>query len=412
MLACRHFCAPAQRSMRYKTMPGTLQSLKVLDFTTLLPGPYATMVLADLGADVLRVLAGSRPDATLFLPPIIPGTGMSAAAVTLGRGKRSITLNLKDPKAREIIQRLVLEYDIVIEQFRPGVMEKFGLDYSSLKEINPRLIYCSLTGYGQTGPMRDRAGHDINYLARSGIMSYSGRKDTGPTLMGAQIADCACGAQNAVIAILAAVTHRLITGCGQYLDVAMTDGAQALSALFGAGFLADGKEPAREETVLNGGCLYDFYETRDGRHLSFGPLEAVFFNAFCEAIGRTDLMAAGIAPDDGGKIKNELCCLFKTKTLDEWVNFVAGIDACIEPVMTMNEVVADPQTQARQMIVNVPLPEGKTVRQIAHPIKFSKTPPQYRFAGVPAGTHNREILLGIGYTENQIEEFKKSGLFD
>ena len=393
-------------------MPGALQGLKILDFTTLLPGPYATMVLADLGADVLRVLAGSRPDITLFLPPIIPSTNMSAAAATLGRGKRSITLNLKDPKACEIIRRLIREYDIVIEQFRPGVMEKFGLDYSSLKESNSRLIYCSLTGYGQTGPLRDRAGHDINYLARSGIMSCSGRKDSGPTLMGVQIADVACGAQNAVIGILAAVTHRLITGCGQYLDVAMTDGALAMGALFGAGFLVNGEEPAREETFLNGGCLYDFYETRDGRHLSLGSLEAVFFNSFCEAIGRRDLMASGIAPDDGGKIKSELCRLFKTKTLDEWVEFSAGIDACIEPVLTMSEVAADPQTQARQMIVDVALPDGKTVRQFAHPVKFSKTPPQYRFAGVPAGTHNREILLDIGYTEEDIAAFRKSGLFD
>jgi crotonobetainyl-CoA:carnitine CoA-transferase CaiB-like acyl-CoA transferase len=393
-------------------MPGALQGLKILDFTTLLPGPYATMILADLGAYVLRVLSGSRPDATLFLPPIIPGTDMSAAAASLGRSKRSITLNLKDPKAVEIIRRLILQYDIVIEQFRPGVMEKFGLDYSSLMQTNPRLIYCSITGYGQTGPMHDRAGHDINYLARSGIMSYSGRKDSGPTLMGAQIADCACGAQNAVIAILAAVTHRLTGGCGQYLDVAMTDGAQALSGMFGAGFLADGKEPTRGEEILNGGCLYDFYETLDGRHLSFGPLEAVFFNEFCEAIGRHDLMAVGIAPNDGGKIKNELCSIFKTKSLEEWVDFSAGIDACIEPVMTMNEVAADPQTQARQMIVDVPLPDGKIIRQFANPIKFSQTQTQYKFAGVPAGTHNRDVLLGLGYSEEEIGEFKKSGLFD
>jgi alpha-methylacyl-CoA racemase len=393
-------------------MTGALQGLKILDFTTLLPGPYATMVLADLGADVLRVLAGSRPDMTLFLPPIIPGTNMSAGAAYLGRSKRTITLNLKDSKAGEIIRRLIGKYDIVIEQFRPGVMEKFGLDYLSLKEVNPRLIYCSLTGYGQTGPLRDRAGHDINYLARSGIMSYSGRKETGPTLSGAQIADVACGAQNAVIGILAAVTHRLITGCGQYVDVAMTDGALALHALFGAGFLVDGEEPAREGTVLNGGCLYDFYETLDGRHLSLGSLEAVFFNSFCQAIGRPDLMPVGIAPEDCGRIKSELCALFKTKTLEEWITFFAGIDACIEPVLTMNEVAADPQTQARQMIVDVPLPDGKTIRQFAHPIKFSQTPPQYRFAGLPAGTHNQEILLDIGYTGEDIAAFKKSGLFD
>jgi crotonobetainyl-CoA:carnitine CoA-transferase CaiB-like acyl-CoA transferase len=393
-------------------MSGALQSLKILDFTTLLPGPYATMMMADMGADVLRVLSGSRPDVTFFLPPIIPGTKMSAAAACLGRSKRSITLNLKNQKACEIIRRLIREYDIIIEQFRPGVMEKFGLDYSSLKKTNPRLIYCSLTGYGQTGPLRDRAGHDINYLARSGIMSYSGRKDTGPSLMGVQIADVSCGAQNAVIGILAAVTHRANSGCGQYLDVAMTDGAQALNGLFGAGFLAGGEEPAREETILNGGCLYDFYETREGRHLSFGPLEPVFFNAFCEAIGRPDLMAEGVAPADCGKIKNELCLLFKTKTLAEWTEFFAGLDVCIEPVLTMSEVAADPQTQARKMIVEVPLPDGKTVRQFAHPVKFSQTPAQYRFAGLPAGTHNREVLLALGYTDEEIEVFKKSGLFD
>jgi crotonobetainyl-CoA:carnitine CoA-transferase CaiB-like acyl-CoA transferase len=397
---------------RDKHMPGALQGLKILDFTTMLPGPYATMMMADLGADVLRVLAGSRPDVTVFMPPAIPGTDMSAAAACLGRGKRSITLNLKDQRAGEIIRRLIREYDIVIEQFRPGVMEKFGLGYSSLKEANPRLIYCSITGYGQTGPLRGRAGHDINYLARSGIMSYSGRKDTGPALLGVQIADVSSGAQNAVIGILAAVTHRLTTGCGQYLDVSMTDGAQALNALFGAGFLVDGEEPAREETILNGGCLYDFYETRDGRYLSFGPLESAFFNAFCKAIDRPDLMAAGVAPADGGKIKNELCHLFKTKTCDEWTEFFTGLDVCIEPVLTMSEVAADPQTQARQMIVDVPLPDGKTVRQFANPIKFSKTPPQYRFAGLPAGTHNREVLLGLGYTEEDIAAFKKSGLFD
>jgi alpha-methylacyl-CoA racemase len=393
-------------------MPGALQGLKILDFTTLLPGPYATMMLADLGADVLRVLSGSRPDTTAFITPIIPGTDMSAAAAYLGRSKRSITLNLKDQRAGEIIRRFIREYDIVIEQFRPGVMKKFSLDYSSLKETNPRLIYCSLTGYGQTGPLRSRAGHDINYLARSGIMSYSGRKDTGPALLGVQIADISSGAQNAVIAILAAVAYRLTTGCGQYLDVAMTDGAQALNALFGAGFLAGGEEPAREETILNGGSLYDFYETRDGRHLSFGALEPGFFNACCKAMGCPELMATGIAPADNGKIKDELRCLFKTKTLDEWVKFFADQDVCIEPVLTMSEVAADPQTKARQMIVDVPLPDGKTVRQFANPLRFSETPPQYKFAGLPAGTHTRDIFLELGYTEAEIDAFRKSGLFD
>ncbi|PKN68326.1 MAG: carnitine dehydratase [Deltaproteobacteria bacterium HGW-Deltaproteobacteria-12] len=393
-------------------MPRALQGLKVLDFTSLLPGPYATMIMADLGADVLRVIAGSRPDTTNFLPPYIPGTEMSAAAAYLGRGKRYLTLNLKDSRSGEIIRRLLQEYDIIIEQFRPGVMEKLGLDYLSLAKINERIIYCSLTGYGQNGPLRNRAGHDINYLARAGIMSYSGCKDTGPQLFGVQIADVSCGAQNAVISILAAVNYRRNTGRGQYLDVAMSDGALALHALFGAGFLVDGREPAREETVLNGGCLYDFYETADGRHLSFGPLEAAFFNLFCDAVGRPDWKAAGVAPDDGGRTKGELRSLFRTKTCDEWMDLFAGLDVCIEPVLTLSEVAADQQTQARRMIVEVPLPAGNTVRQFAHPVSYSETPAQYRFAGVAAGTHNGEVLRELGYTAEEIAEFEKTGLLN
>jgi alpha-methylacyl-CoA racemase len=392
-------------------MPGPLRGLKILDFTTLLPGPYATMVMADLGADVLRVISGTRTDPTFFLPPLIPGTQMSAAAAYLGRGKKSLTLNLKDPRAREVIGRLIRHYDVIIEQFRPGVMKKLGLDYPSLKRENPVLIYCSLTGYGQTGPLRDRAGHDINYVARSGIMSYSGRKNTGPTPLGIQLADITCGAHNAIMAILAAVIDRQASGEGQYLDVAMTDGALALHALFGACFLVDGLEPDREENILNGGCLYDVYETKDGKYISFGPLEASFFDNFCKAIDRPDLIPGGIAPDTQ-KNKDELTALFRTKTRDAWASFFAGLDVCVEPVMTLGEVVDDLQTLTRGMIVDVCLPDGKTVRQFAHPVKFSRTSPQYRFAGVSAGTHNREVMLNLGYTLEEIETFTASGLFD
>jgi alpha-methylacyl-CoA racemase len=393
-------------------MPGPLQGLKILDFTTLLPGPYATMVMADMGADVLRVISGTRTDPTFFLPPVIPGTDISAAAAYLGRGKKSLTLNLKDLRAGSIIRRLIHQYDIIIEQFRPGVMERLGLDYSALTGENSNIIYCSLTGYGQTGPFRDRAGHDINYVARSGIMSYSGRKDTGPAPLGIQLADITCGAHNAVMAILAAVIHRQTTGHGQYLDVAMTDGALALHALFGACFLVDGKEPAREENILNGGCLYDVYETGDGEYISFGPLEAVFLEPFGAAVGRPDLISGGIAPADGGKTKDKLIQLFRTKTRDEWVSLFAGVDACIEPVLTMREVLDDPQTKAREMVVDVPLPGGQTVRQFAHPVKYSRTVPEYKFAGVRPGAHNREVLLNLGYTLEEIDTFSATGLFD
>jgi len=229
-------------------MAGPLKSLKILDFSTLLPGPFATLCLADLGADVLQVVSGSRPDLFDFQPPFIPGTKISAASAHLRRNKRSITLNLKDPRATRIIHQLLTDYDIIVEQFRPGVMAKLGLDYESLRHINTSLIYCSITGYGQTGPLRDRAGHDMNYIARSGVASYSGKKDTGPSLMGMQVADYG-GSYNAIIGILAALAHRHVTGEGQYVDVSMTDGMIAFNVTFGAAYLVNGQDIASEGTL-------------------------------------------------------------------------------------------------------------------------------------------------------------------
>jgi len=392
-------------------MAGPLKGLKVIDFTTLLPGPFATMMLADMGAEVLRIVSGSRPDLAAFVPPCLPGTNLSCATATLGRGKRCMTLNLKDPRATAIVGRLIADHDILIEQFRPGVMAKFGLDYGTLKKLNPALIYCSLSGYGQTGPLRDRAGHDINYLARSGLMSYSGGKSTGPQLMGMQIADVAAGSNNAVIGILAAVIYRQRTGEGQQIDVAMTDGAVAFNALAGAAYLVDGAEPRRGEEILNGGSLYDFYETKDGGHLSFGGLEPQFFAAFCRTIGRPDLIAAGIAPPDGRRVKGEVRAILKTRTRDEWMALFSRVEACVEPVLGLGEALAEPQTAARGLVVEVAAAGRGTVKQIGHPIRYSATPPQYRSAGVCAGTHTREVMRELGYSETEIEEAERSGLF-
>jgi alpha-methylacyl-CoA racemase len=392
-------------------MAGPLKGLNILDFTTLLPGPYATMVLADLGADVLRVVSGTRPDLADFMPPCIAGTNLSCATASLGRGKRCLALNLKDPRAGAIVLKLIESHDILIEQFRPGVMAKFGLDYETLKAANPSLIYCSLTGYGQTGPLKNRAGHDINYLARSGIMAYSGRKTTGPSLTGMQIADIASGSNNAVIGILAAVVHRQRTGEGQHVDVSMTDGVIAFNALAGAAFLADGTETRREEGFLNGGSLYDFYETNDGKYLSFGGLEPQFFAVFCQAIGRPDLIPGGVAPQDITRIKEEVRAILKEKTRDEWMVLFGKVDACVEPVLTLGEALRDPHVEARGSVVEVDLPGGGKVKQLGHPIRYSATPPEYRSVGVPAGTHTREILRELGYAESEIDEFEKTGLF-
>jgi alpha-methylacyl-CoA racemase len=392
-------------------MAGPLKGLKILDFTTLLPGPYATMTLADLGAEVLRIVSGSRPDVVDFMPPSLPGTNLSCATAWLGRGKRCMALNLKDPRAKGIVQKLIADYDILIEQFRPGVMAKLSLDYETLKAVNPGLIYCSLTGYGQTGPLKNRAGHDINYLARSGIMSYSGRKTSGPCLTGIQIADIASGSNNAVIGILAAIIHRQRTGEGQHVDVSMTDGVVAFNAISGAAFLVDGTENRREEGLLNGGSFYDFYETKDGQYLSFGGLEPQFFAAFCETIGRPDLIAGGVMPPELPRVKEEVREALKTKTRDEWMALFAKVDACVEPVLALGEVLADPHISARGLVVEADLPGEGTVRQLGHPIRYSATPPEYRSAGVPAGTHTREVIRELGYTDAEIEKFEKTGLF-
>ena len=393
-------------------MPGPLNDLKILDFTTLLPGPYATMMLADMGAEVLRVLSGSRPDLAAFMPPFLPGNDLSCNIAYLGRGKRCLTLNLKIASAVEIVHKLIKEYDIIIEQFRPGVMAKLGLGYEDLKAVNPSLIYCSLTGYGQTGPFKSRAGHDINYLARSGLMNYSGIKERGPSLTGMQIADVASGSNNSVIGILAAVIHRKDTGKGQYIDISMTDGVMAFNAMTAAAYLGGAAEPQREQEFLNGGSLYDFYETKDGLYISFGGLEPQFFAALCRTIGREDLIPLGIIPPDLEKVKKEIREIFRQKTRDQWTEIFSQVDACVEPVLSLAEAIADENNLSRKMIVEFVLPSGEKLRQIANPIKFSATKQEYRSLGCPSGTHTREVLLEIGYTEEQICCYKKKGFFN
>ncbi len=245
-------------------MEPLLSGIKILDFTYLLPGPFATMILSDLGAEVLRVESHTRMDMARLAPPYVDKDGtISCMHAYLNRNKRSIALDLKFKESIALIKRLIAEkgYDIVIEQFRPGAMGRLGLSYEILSGINPGLIYCSITGYGQTGPMRDRAGHDINYLALSGVMSYSGTKDGGPGLMGIQVADVGSGSNNAAIGLLAAIVHRMKTGKGQYIDVSMTDGVFPYHVVSGLGSLVGGPEPGYETEILNGGSLYGFYET-------------------------------------------------------------------------------------------------------------------------------------------------------
>lgn len=393
-------------------MQGPLTGLKILDFSALLPGPYASMTLADMGAEVLRIVSPGYPDLAAITPPFLPDGKTTVAIAYLGRGKRCMNLNLKHPEAVDVVHRLLDQYDIVLEQFRPGVMAKLGLDYQSLSAKHPQLIYCSLTGYGQTGCMKDRAGHDINYLSRAGLMSYTGSKLTGPNLVGMQIADVASGSMNAVIGILAAVISRNTTGKGQHVDISMTDGVAAFNALIGAGFLAGDQEPAFENTLLNGGSFYDFYETADGRHISIGSLEPKFFQAFCEAIGRPDCIPGWVMPDNMEQVKAEVREIFKQKTLAEWLEIFEPLDACVEPVMTMGEAYNQPLAADRKWVVETELPDGSTVTQPGVAIKFSGTPPKTGKAGAPGGVDTEEVLAALGYDQAEIKRMAQGGMFD
>jgi len=381
-----------------------LEDLKVLDFSTLLPGPFATLMLADLGADVLRVSSKTRPDLVTSWPPEIPDAGVTASWAWLSRNKRTMFLNLKKPKAKEAVRRLVKEYDIVVEQFRPGVMEKLGLGYEELKKENPRLIYCSLTGYGQDGPMHLRAGHDINYLARSGIASAAGRADSGPSLYNFQIADIAAGAMNLTVSILAAVHYREITGKGQYVDVSMTDGVIPFNSMDGAGFPAGGPLPERESGTLNGGGIYDYYRTKDGQYMSVGSLEPKFFADLCRGLGFPEWADGSVLKTDLPKVKQSFRETFLTKTRDEWTEIFSGLDACVEPVLTLKEAMEDPHNRGRGMWPEVPLPgaPGRSITQMGCPVRLSECPPEYRHAGYPAGHHTAEVLSGLGYSAEDI----------
>ncbi len=384
-------------------MTKLLSSLKILDFTTLLPGPFATMMLADLGADVVRVEAPHRPDMVRLMPPF--DGDISAWHGVLNRNKRSLALDLKRPGAPDVIKRLALTYDIVIEQFRPGVMDRLEIGYEALKTANPGLIYVAITGYGQTGPYKDRAGHDNNYLALAGAMSHSGRKGQGPPPLGVQIADVGGGSLGAMAGLLTAVIHRMNTGEGQMVDISMFDMMVAWQTHVISHTLVGGETPERESWALNGGRYYDYYETKDGRFLSVGSLEPKFWQGFCHAIGRPDLIEPGLRLDGDSQqqVKAAIRAVLQGRTLAEWTAVFADLDVCVEPALTIPEMLAHPHTQARGLVVDVPKPDGTSQRQIGSPFKFSAGEAGYGGVGRPLGADTEQVLVEAGFTLSEIE---------
>ena len=364
--------------------------LKVLDFTSLLPGPLATLYLADWGAEVIRVESPDREDLSRSMPPF--AKGVSTTHAFLNRSKQSLALDLKDPEQLKQIKQNISDYDILIEQFRPGVMQKFGLDYQSLKALHPGLIYCSLTGYGQTGPMATRAGHDINYAALSGLAVMTGSRKEGPTLHGAPVCDMA-GTYHALFGILTALYHRQKTGEGQAIDISITDASLMLSSLWMQMNLAAQLSPSWEQTPLNGGTFYNYYRTRDQRYLSVGGLEPKFFMGFLEAINSLHLSQLNLQTLEGQReLKQGIQAALEQKTLAEWLSIFAQLDVCVEPVLNFKEIAEHPHFKARELGIEVPCDDGSTQTQLANPIRFSSLRPIYRHIGVAKGRDNNAIL--------------------
>ncbi|MBC7248722.1 MAG: CoA transferase [Anaerolineae bacterium] len=381
-----------------------LTGIRVLDLSRLLPGPFCSMILADFGAEVIKIEEPVRGDYMRSIPPLARQEG--AVFLAVNRNKKSLTLNLKTEAGRRIFMQLARTADVLLEGFRPGVMARLGLDYAALREVNPRLVYCSLSGYGQAGPYRQRAGHDLNYIALGGVLSLLGGEDCPPTVPGVQLADL-CGGLWAALAITLALLARERTGVGQYLDVAMLDSVVSLLTVPAAvHFLGGNVDGGPRPAPATGQANYNVYRTRDGRYMTLGALEVKFWRAFCQAVGREDW----IERQDDDRLVGEVQALFATRTLAEWEELFTGQDVCCEPVHTLEEVFADPQVQARGMLVEVEHPLEGGLKQLGMPIKLSGTPGTVRTPPPRLGEHTEELLRALGYNAEAIADLREQGV--
>ncbi len=386
-----------------------LEGIRIVDLTRLLPGPYCTLLLADMGAEVIRVEDPASGDATRTSGPFIAGVG--AVHLLLNRNKRSLALNLKAPEGREIFVNLVRTADVVVEGFRPGVMDRLGLGYAVLKEVNPRIVFCSLSGFGQDGPYRSRVGHDANYMAIAGLLKLVGDVEEAPTLPGIQIADMA-GGVHAALGILAALVARGTSGRGQFVDVAMLDGVMTWMVMQVAHLAAKGEEQPREKMYLAGTIpSYNVYETRDHKYVTVGALEPHFWANLCRALGREDLIKlAGATGAEGTMLQQEMKEIFSSKTSQEWEEELGELDICFGPVNGLAEAQQDPQVRHREILIEVDDPRCGPVLQFGFPIKFSNTPCSVRTPAPGLGEHTQSVLAELGYKAEEIEGLRAKGV--
>ncbi len=369
----------------------------MIDLSRQMPGPFCSMLLADLGLDVLHIANPSDP--------------MGVGIPFMARNKRSMTLNLKSAPGRDILLRLVRDADILLEGYRPGVPQRLGIDYERLRAVNPRLIYCTISGFGQDGPYRNRVGHDINYLGYAGVLNYVGAAGGPPIIPGVQIADIGGGALMAAVGILTAVIARERTGHGQFIDISMLDGSLAWNAYHIVMWLLAGKLPARGGEQLTGRyACYNVYETSDGRHLTIGAFEAHFWATLCRHFGREDFIEAQW--DEGERRETILQFFrdaFRKKTLAEWMRELGEQDICVGPVSTLEEVFADPQLRHRDMVRDLDTPSGRALT-IGTPIKLSDTPASLRTPPPKFGEHTDAVLATLGFGTDEIARLREQGV--
>ncbi len=378
---------------------GALAGITVLDLSRLLPGPYCSMMLADHGARVIAIEDKRFIADDLFI-------------TTVNRNKEHMSLNLKTLEGKEIFFRLVEKADILLEGFRPGVVHRLGIDYDTVCKINSKIVYCSITGYGQTGPCRDRAGHDVNFLSYSGVLDLIGEPDRPPSIPGVQIADIAGGGMNAAIGILLALMARERTGKGQYIDISMTDGMVSLLPLTLFLQQRTGEDPKRGETLLSHRyACYNTYETADERYLSIGAVENRFWKRLCDHLGMPAYASLQYDEKRRLEIVDFLRTTFKQKTLTEWESELADMDICWGPVRNLQEVLQEPLFRERNMVVDIRDPRGGTTTTLGVPVKLSATPGSIRTPPVNFGESTRPILRELGYNEDQIKEFEDKGVF-